>query len=136
MIFRRYGTTYQSVDMEFAAEALNEIGFRRNREAAIPVDDFDSEYEHQETVELTAEAEGLVQNETEQVLLDRLAEKVQEQVARLEEGGILVVENENGKDYPRTRQETKTVPKRGENRLHFEYSMNTPLRVALYRKKG
>ena len=28
MIFRRYGTTYQSVDMDFAAEALNELADR------------------------------------------------------------------------------------------------------------
>lgn len=136
MIFRRYGTTYQSVDMEFAAEALNEVGFRRNREASIAVDDFESQYEHVETVELSAESEGTVQNDTEQVLLDRLAEKVEEQVARLEEGGILVVENESGRDYPRTRQETKNVVERGENKLRFHYSLDKPLRVALYRAKS
>ncbi len=136
MILRRYGTTYQSVDMEFTAEALNEIGFRRNRETSIPVDEFDSGYEHVETVELSAESEGLVQNDTEQVLLDNLAEKVREQLARLEEGGALVVENENGKDYPRTRQETKNVVERGENKMYFAYSTAPPLRVALYRPKG
>lgn len=136
MIFRRYGTTFQSVDMEFTAEALNEIGFRRNREASFPVDDFDSQYEHVETIELTAESEGVVQNDTEQLLLDALAEKVREQLDRLEDGGILVVENENGRDYPRTHQETKNVVERGVNKLHFAYSVDPALRVALYRPKG
>lgn len=133
MIFRRYGTTYQSVDMDFAAKALNEIGFRRNREQSIPVDDFDDRYEHVETVELATEAEGAVQNETEQILLDRLREEVKRQLERLPEGGVLVVENESGHDYPKTRQETRTLVEGGENRLHFDYSMDPPLRVALYR---
>lgn len=133
MIFRRYGTTYQSVDMHFAAEALNEIGFRRNREESIPVDEFGSRYEHVETVELTAKAEGTVQNDTEQALLDALAAKVNEQLERLPEGGILLVENESGRDYPRTHQETKNVVERGENRLRFEYTVGPALRVALYR---
>lgn len=135
MIFRRYGTTYQSVDLDFAAEALNEVGFRRNREASIPVDDFESRYEHLETVELDAEAEGTVQNDTEQDLLDALAAKVREQMGRLPEGGILVVENENGRDYPRTHQETKNVVERGENKLRFAYSVDPALRVALYRPR-
>lgn len=133
MIFRRYGTTFQSVDMDFAAEALNEIGFRRNREESIPVDDFGSRYEPMETLELTASAEGSVQNDTEQALLDELAAKVREQLDRLPDGGILVVENENGRDYPRTHQETKNVVERGENKLRFEYTVDPPLRVALYR---
>ena len=133
MIFRRYGTTYQSVDMDFTAEALNEIGFRRNREHSVPVEDFESSYAHIETVELTAEVEGAVQNDTEQALLDALAAKVEEQLERLPDGGILVVENENGRDYPRTQQTTKKVVERGENKMLFAYSMHPPLRVALYR---
>jgi hypothetical protein len=133
MIFRRYGTTYQSVDMDFAAEALNEIGFRRNRERSMPAEQLESEYELIETVELTAEAEGAVQNETEQALLDRLGAKVEEQLEALPDDGILVVENEAGRDHPRTHQETRTVLERGENRLHFRYTMAPPLRVTRYR---
>lgn len=136
MIFRRYGTTYHSVDMNFAAEALNEIGFRRNREESFPADDLDERYGKVETVELTAEAEGTVQNDTEQALLDRLARKVEEQLERLPDGGILVVENESGHDYPRTHQETTNVVERGENKLRFTYTMGPPLRVSLYRPAG
>ncbi|MDX1647474.1 MAG: hypothetical protein R3304_10050 [Longimicrobiales bacterium] len=133
MIYRRYGTSYQSVDVDFSAEALNEIGFRRNREDSFPVDELEDRFELMETVELSAEASGAVQNETEQVLLDRLETKLDEQLQRVPEGGIAVVENESGRDYPRTHQETKTVLERGENKLHFEYTMSPPLRVALYR---
>lgn len=135
MIFRRYGTTYQSVDMDFAAEALNEIGFRRNRETSIPVEEFEQRYQHVETVELDAEASGAVQNATEQVLLDKLADKVRAELERLDEGGVLLVENENGNDYPRTRQLTKNVVERGENKLVFEYSIGPALRVARYRPR-
>lgn len=132
MILKRYGTSYQSVDMDFAAKALNEIGFRRNREHSVPVDDFDAAYQAIRTEELKTEAEGEVQNETEQVLLDRLKAEVEKLLAELPEGGVLVVENESGHDYPKTRQNTKNVVERGENRLHFEYSMDPALRVTLY----
>lgn len=135
MIFRRYGTTYQSVDMDFAAKALNEIGFRRNRERSIPAEELEGRYALVETVELATEAEGAVQNETEQLLLDRLKEEVERQLERLSDGGVLVVENESGHDYPKTRQETRTLVEGGENRLHFDYSMYPPLRVALYRPR-
>ena len=65
MIFRRYGTTYQSVDTNFDSLALNEIAFRRNREESIPAEGFDDTHEVMSTHELTAEAEGDVQDETE-----------------------------------------------------------------------
>lgn len=133
MIIRRYGTTFQSVDMNFAAEALNEIGFRRNREVSFPADELETRYDAIEAVEITAEAEGTVQNDTEQALLDDLEQKVQEQLQRLPDGGILVVENESGRDYPRTHQETTNVVERGENKLRFRYTVDPPLRVALYR---
>lgn len=132
MIFRRYGTSYQSVDVDFKAEALNEIGFRRNRQESFPTEELDERYRHLKTVELTSEASGAVQNDTEQLLLDRLKEQLDAALEEVPDGGIAVVENESGHDYPRTHQETKTVVERGENKLHFDYSMSPPLRVALY----
>ncbi len=131
MIFRRYGTSYQSVDMDFDAKALNDVAFRRNRRQAIPVDDFESSYVTVETVELVAVAQGKVQYQTKQDLLDRLQAQVEELQGRLAEGGILVVENEQGHDYPKTRQQTKNVVEDGENRLYFDYSMAPPLRVSV-----
>ena len=136
MIFRRYGTSYQSVDMDFDATALNDVAFRRNRKQAIPVDEFESSRERADTVELVAEAEGQVQHETKQVLLDRLEARVEELHRRLGEGWVLVVENEQGHDYPKTRQRTKNIVEEGENRLYFEYSIDPPLRVSLRQPSG
>jgi hypothetical protein len=94
-------------------------------------------YEHIETLHLVAEAEGGVQSETEQLLLDRLLEEVRSAVARLPEGGIAIVENERGgRDQPKPQQKISNVIERGENKLHFHYSVEPPLRVALYRARG
>ena len=131
MIFVRYGTAYQSVDMDFDAKALNEIAFRRNREHSVPVDEFEAKYRTADTVELAETAEGPVQAETEQVMLDRLQGRIQELLDGLPEGGVLVVENEKGHDYPKPRQVTKNVVEEGENRLHFQYSMKPPLRLSV-----
>lgn len=136
MIYRRYGTSYQSVDTDFDAKALNDIGFRRNREHAVEAEELERSYSKIDTVELMAEAEGSVQTETKQLLLDRLLEKLTELEAGLPEGGLLVVENESGHDYPKTRQATSNEVEEGENRLHFEYAMSPPLRVTLYRPTG
>jgi len=136
MIFRLYGTAYQSVDIDFDAKALNDIGFRRNRQRAIPVDELATGFEPIDTVELVTEASGSVQTETKQLLLDRLQEKLEAVSARVPEGGVLVVENESGHDYPKTHQATKNQVAEGENRLHFEYTMDPPLRVTLYAPRG
>ena len=133
MILRRYGTSYQSVDLNFDSKALNEVGFRRNRAHSIAAEDFDGSYQKLETHELLAEAEGDVQDHTEQVLLDRLQERIEQLLAALEAGGVLVVENEQGHDYPKTKQKTANVIVEGENRLHFTYTIAPPLRVAVYR---
>ena len=132
-LFRRYGSSYQSVTLEFEAKALNEVGFRRDNERSIPSEELEERFELIETVELTSEAEGEVQSETEQLLLDRLEAQVGEALARLPDGGIVVVENERGgRDQPKPRQKIGNVVERGENRLHFEYTIDPPLRLALY----
>ncbi len=133
MIFRRYGTTYQSVDIDFDAKALNEFTFRRNRERSMSAEEFDASYETLETVRLAEEANGPVQSETEQAMLDRVAARIEELRGALAEGQVLLVENEPGHDYPKPRQHTKNVVVEGENRLHFEYTMDPPLRVSVMR---
>jgi hypothetical protein len=136
-VFRLYGSTYQSVGFEFEAKALNEVGFRRDREASIPAEELEERYEPIETVELVSDAQGNVQNETEQLLLDRLLEKAETAIAKLPEGGIAVVENERGgRDQPKPRQKIGNVVERGENRLHFEYTIDPPLRITLYAPRG
>lgn len=134
MIFRRYGSAYESVDPKFESTALNEIGFRRDGEMSVPADEFDSTHELLSTHELTAEAEGPVQDHTEQLLLDRLEGRLFELEGGLEPNCVLVVENASGPDYPKTRQKTRNVIAEGENRLHFIYTVAPALRMGVYRR--
>lgn len=134
MIFRRYGSTYQSVDVNFDALALNEIGFRRNREESVSLEVFDEGFQKIQRHELIAEAEGEVQSETEQLLLERLKARVDQLSVDLGESDVLVVENEQGHDWPKTRQKTSNVIVDGENRLHFQYSIDPPLRISVLRR--
>jgi hypothetical protein len=136
MIFRRYGTSYQSVDLNFDSRALSEVGFRRDREQSVETDDFESTYETVASHALDAEAEGDVQDHTEQVLLDKLAGRIRELDSGLGASEVLVIENEQGNDWPKTRQRTSNVIVDGENRLRFHYTIAPPLRVAVRRKKG
>jgi hypothetical protein len=136
MILKRYGTSYQSVDPNFDSRALNEVGFRRDQEFAIPVAEFESGLERVAGHELEADAEGHVQDHTEQLLLDRLEARLLELEEGLEGGHVLVLENRDGTDYPKTRQEIRTVVEGGENKLHFHYTVAPPLRLGVYRKKA
>ena len=111
MIFRRYGNAYQSVELNFDSKALNEIGFRRDRVESIPTDELEA-FEKKTTHELVAEAEGSVQDETEQLLLERLAEQLLAIDRNLGTGEILVVDNDQGNDWPKTKQQTKNHPTR------------------------
>ncbi len=135
-IFRRYGTTYQSVDVNFDALALNEIGFRRNREESVLLEVFDGAFQKIQSHELIAEAEGEVQSQTEQLLLERLKVQVDQLSADLGESDVLVVENEQGHDWPKTKQKTSNVIVEGENRLRFRYSIDPPLRISVLRRPG
>ena len=133
-IFRRYGKMYQSVDVNFDALALNEVGFRRNREESLPLDVFDEGFRKIKCHELVAEAEGDVQSETEQRLLEQLKVQVHRLSVDLGESDVLVVENEQGHDWPKTKQKTSNVIVNGENRLHFHYSIDPPLRISMFRR--
>ena len=136
MIFRRYGTTYRSVDPNFQSAALNEIGFRRDGEQVLEAEAFAASYEHLVSHDLVAEAEGSVQDHTEQLLLDRLEERLLELESGLDPGCIVVIENGDGPEYPKTRQQTRNVIVEGENRLHFRYTVAPPLRVGVYRTRS
>lgn len=135
MIFKQYGTSYQSVDTNFDAKAMSEIGFRRNREREMPVDDLEAGFVKSDTAEIATQADGSVQTEAEQLMLDRLDERIREMLAELPEGGILVVENQSGHDYPKPRQDIRNVIVEGENRLSFHYTMAPPLRIGVYAPK-
>jgi hypothetical protein len=136
MIFRKYGTSYQSVETNFDSKALNEVAFRRDRIESFPADELEARYERRSVHELVAEAEGDVQDETEQLLLERLEGRLRELEGGLEAGEILVVENEPGHDHPKTRQKISNVVVEGENRLRFHYTIAPPLRVGVHRPRS
>jgi hypothetical protein len=134
VIVRQYGTKVQSVEPNFDANAMNEIGFRRDNEWSLPTDEFFETYEKVETHSLTSEAEGDVQSEAEAQLLRSL----EEQLRKLDDGvgdGAVFIESEQGNDYPKTRHTQTTQVVDGSNRLYFRFTIEPPLRVAVYRRK-
>jgi hypothetical protein len=136
MILRRYGNALHSVELNFDSKAMTEIGFRRDRASTIPSEEFEKGYVLIDKHDLTARTEGDVQDEVERKLLQDLERQVNGLVARLEPGQVLVVESEQGVDYPKTRTDQKTVVVEGENRLYFYVQVQPPLRMGRYSKVG
>lgn len=134
MILKRYGSSVQSVELNFESKALTEIGFRRDRVFSLPLERFEEEYARLEAHELTAGSEGDVQDEVEQVLLGDLERQIRALEEGLGEDEVLLVESEQGVDYPKTRTDQRNVIVEGENRLHFIIRVDPPLRVGRYRK--
>lgn len=133
MIFKKYGETLQSVDLDFDARAMTEIGFRRNREQAIPMADLESEYTLVESRELTAEASGDVQDEAEREMLGKLEASLRAFEAECGDNEFLLVLN-GSDDYPKTKDDKKSVIEGSQNRLHFHWRVEPPLRMGRYRK--
>lgn len=136
MIFRRYGKSFHSVTPNFDSRAMTEIGFQKSGEQAIEADDFEARYERADGRELTATAVGSVQDQVEKEMLDSLRNQLLELEQGLGEGAVLVIESEQGKDYPKTREKTTTQTTGTQNRLHFERYVEPPLRVGIYQRKS
>lgn len=133
MIFRRYGNSVVSITPNFDARAITEISFTRSGEEAITADEFEDRFRRSDGRELTAHAEGEIQSEAKNQVLD----DVQRQLEALDRettsaGAVLLIENRPGHDPAKTRglQTTKVVGVT--NRLHFEYSIDPPLKVGIY----
>jgi hypothetical protein len=133
MILRRYGTTIQSVETNFDSKALTEIGFRRDHVYSCPADDFLSGHERISEHVLEAEADGDVQDEVESAMLRLLLDQLLKIESDLAENEFVVIESEQGQDYPKTRTRQKNVIVDGANRLHFFSSVSPPLKVSVYR---
>ena len=135
MILRRYGNKLESVEADFDARAMTEIGFRRDRVFSIPTDQFEEDYERVDGADLTATAEGAVQDEVEQAVLEQLSASLADFRSRARDGDVIVVENQQGVDYPKTREERANVIVGGTNQLRFTWHVDPPLKVALYRPR-
>lgn len=136
MLFRRYGTRLQSVQPDFDSRALTEIGFRRDGGASWSTEEFGEGFEKAREISLTAKSEGRVQTEAEDELLERLRVQIREALDGLDDGEVLVVENEQGVDFPRLRDRKVGVIEDGENRLYFHWWVDPPLRLGHYRPRG
>lgn len=136
MILRRYGSKVQSVEPNFDSRAMNEIGFQRTDAVVLSTEEFEAKYERVSGSELTATAEGNVQDETEKQLLAVLKEQLDAMRSGLQAGQVLLIESEQGKDYPKSREKQNVVVVEGENRLHFQRRVEPPLRVGVYTEKA
>ena len=136
MILRRYVRTAHSVVPNFDSKALTEIGFRRDNEHSRPVEELEASHERVREHELVASAEGFVQDEVEQGLLADLETRLRQFERDLAEDEVLVVESEQGVDYPKTRTQQKIVVIEGENKFHFTTTVHPPLRVGVSRKSA
>ena len=135
MILRRYGSTFQEVETNFDARALTEIGFRRTHGRAVPSDEFERDYQQVSTQELDGTATGDVQDEVETRVLAELRGRLDEVHASLGADEVLVIESEQGQDYPKTRSQQRSAVIDGENRVHFTVRIEPPLRVGVYRRR-
>jgi hypothetical protein len=136
MILKRYGRKLQSVRPNFDANAMTEIGFLKDDEQVFTAEEFESTYQQAEVRELRASSESHVQSLAEHAVLHTLEEQVLDLEHSLGSHGVLVVENEQGRDMPKTRHTQRTLVERGENRLHFDFSIDPPLRMGIYRQRG
>jgi len=136
MILRRYGNSVQGVAPDFDARAFTEIGFRRDRDISHPAEESFANHERVHSHDLATTAEGCVQDEVEHLLLADLEGRVLGLEQGLSEAELLLVEREQGVDYPKTRTVHKTVVRAGDNRLHFTITEHPSLRMGAYRKVG
>jgi len=132
MILRKYGTTVHSVVPHFDSRALNEIAFKKDERVNMPWPEFTEKYQSVARHELVARAEGDVQQEVEEKVLNELRHQLEAIEVRLQTGQVMFIESEAGKDYPKMREKQQTLVVGMENRLHFERTVDPPLRVAVY----
>jgi len=132
MILKRYGSILHSVTPNFDARAMNEIGFQRSHEASLDAGEFEAGYERVEVHELRAQAEGFVQMDTEERVLAQLREQLDHLIEHDTGDQLLLVENEQGRDYPKLREKITNAVIEGENKLHFHRTVDPPLRIGVY----
>jgi hypothetical protein len=135
MILRRYGRKYLSVTPNFDSRAMTEIGFMRDGEVSLEADEFGDRYELVSNHDLSPRAVGNVQGEVEDELLKQLSEQLAALGSSLEESQVLVIENVQGVDHPKTRGKQGSDASGPDTKLTFEYTVDPPLRLGIYRTK-
>src|SRR5262245_38820251 len=132
MILRKYGTNVHSVVPHFDSSALNEIAFQKDDRLSMSWQEFSDKYEPVTRHELVAQAEGSVQQECEEQILKELRQQLDTIEVGLQNGQVLFIESEAGRDYPKMREKQQTIVVGMDNRLHFQRTVDPPLRVGVY----
>ena len=135
MIFRKYGHTYHSVTPNFDSRAMTEVGFQKSGVESLPTAEFEEKYERADGRELVAVAEGDVQDQVEQEMLTSLQDQLLELERSAGDGAVVVIESEQGRDHPKTREKQTTKVVGSDNRLYFQWTIDPPLRVGIYRQR-
>lgn len=134
MILRRYGTSYHSVATNFNSTAMTEVGFQRDREFSVSVEEFDASYKLiGASIELGASCDAPVQRDAEARVLEILKEGLDQHLSGLSEGQVLVILSDRD-EQPKTRERRESVIVDGENRFHFHWWIEPVLRVGIYRR--
>ena len=136
MFVRRYGGSVMSVAPNFDSRAMTEIGFTRDGRLTIPTEEFERAYERVGGHELTARAEGAVQADVEETVLASLSEQLHRLGGELKPDELLLVENQPARDQAKTRGSQTTIVEGGENRLRFEFVVDPPLKLGVYRRRS
>lgn len=136
MILKRYGSKLHSVRPNFDAHAMTEVGFMKDNEEVFEAATFEAEWERVEEREVRSSAEGHVQSLVEHAVLHSLEEQVLDLEKDQAPHGVLVIENEQGKDMPKTRGTQRVLVEEGENRTHFSFVVEPPLRLGIYRRRS
>jgi hypothetical protein len=136
MIVRRYGSMVHSVVPAFDSRAMTEIGFQRTADLSLTSEQFLELYERVGERALTANSEGDVKDEAERAVLEALRLQIEALEKEVGPDALLLVESQPGRDYPKTRDKTQTVLGPIENRLHFTWTIDPPLRLGIFRRKA
>lgn len=154
-LLRRQGSRLVPVAPHFDARALTEIAFRPaggssgdatghapdaggGAGGGAPMGDAEAFFAHRERVRehlLEAEADGPVQGEAEALLLERLEAAIDAVLETLAPDEVAVIESAPGTDWPKTRERRKDVIIDGENRFHFHWRVEPPLRLGVWRER-
>jgi hypothetical protein len=113
---------------------MNEIMFRRDGTWSMETEEFEASYRLEREENLVASGEGDVQTDVETGILQTLLADLHALEAACAADDLLVVQNESGRDYPRLHSTQRTVVVGFENRLHFTYQVDPPLRIGVYRR--
>ncbi len=135
MLLRRQGSRIDGVAPHFDPRALTEIAFRPDGSLREDAEAFDARMEKVAEHAVDATAHGAVQAEAEAALLDELRARLDAHLADLGPGEVLVIESAPGVDWPKTRERRKDVIVEGENRYHFHWWIEPPLRLGVYRPR-